>query len=116
MIVDNFDIEGFAIPPHKAYPPLIVDADTVLALTVTRQRLQSVAWRLAQIVELLCCVDHQQLRPSPLLNRRRQTAHGVACEDCGGAFIAEALDHTEAYRTTLRNVNRDVPQGSTNII
>jgi hypothetical protein len=52
MIVGDFDVPCCAIPPRKAEPPLIVDADAALALTIPAQSLHTVAWRHAQIVEL----------------------------------------------------------------
>jgi hypothetical protein len=93
MIVDNLDIEGFAVPPDKTYPPLIIDADAVLAVAVPRQSLQPVATQPAQIVKTLRCVDHKQLRPSPLLYLRRQPANRIAREDRSSALVAKTLDH-----------------------
>jgi hypothetical protein len=93
MIVDNLDIEGFAIPPDKANPPLIIDADAVLALPVPRQSFQPVATQPAQIVKTLRCVDHKQLRPSPVLYLRRQPANRISREDRSSARVAKARDH-----------------------
>jgi hypothetical protein len=62
MIVRNLDVPRRAIPPYEAEPPLIVDADTVLALTVAAQTLQTVARRHAQIFDLPRGIDSQKLR------------------------------------------------------
>jgi len=113
MVVGNLDIECLTVSPYKAYPPLIIDADAVLALAVARQGFQPVARRLAQVVKSLGGVDRQELGSGSLLNLRRQPANGIARKDRSGAFVAERLDHAGTYRTTLRNVNRNVPQGST---
>ena len=110
MIVGNLDVPRFAIPPLEAEPPLIVDADAVLALAVAVQSLQTVAGRHAQIVESLRGIDRQKLRAGAPLNLQRQTAHSVACEDRCGALVREALDHDRAYRETVRRVNGFVPR------
>jgi len=110
MIIRNLDAPRFAIPPLEAYPPLIVDADAVLALTITVQRLQTVAGRHAEIVESLRRVDRQKLRAGAPLNLQRQTANGIACEDRCGALVREALDHDRTYREAVRRVNGFVPR------
>ena len=38
MIIDNLDVPRIGLTPGKAYPPLIVDADAVLSLTIGLQR------------------------------------------------------------------------------
>jgi hypothetical protein len=43
MIIDNFDIQRFAVVPDETDPVLIVDADAVLPLAVAAQRLERVA-------------------------------------------------------------------------
>jgi hypothetical protein len=64
VIVDDLDFPSFAVAPSETDPPLIVDSNTHLTLTVTVQRLQTVAGRRAQVVELLCGVDCKKLRAS----------------------------------------------------
>jgi hypothetical protein len=96
MGVYDLDPEGFAVPPRETDPPLIVDADAVLALPMARQSFEPVAGRLAQIVEPLGCIERQQLGPGALLNLQGQSAHGMACEDRSGPLVAKAPDHAEA--------------------
>ena len=43
MIVDYFHAEGVAVEPSKAKPPLIIDANTVLAGAIAMQCFQSIA-------------------------------------------------------------------------
>ena len=52
MMIDDFDVPGFAVPPYKTDPPLIVDANAALGLTVAVQRFEPVAGRSAQISKL----------------------------------------------------------------
>src|SRR5207245_10868308 len=109
MIVDDLDIPAFAIAPNKADAPLIVDANTDLTLAVAIQRLQTVAWRHAQIVELLRCVDCKKLRAGAPLNVWGQVAHDMSRKDRCCALVAEALDHGSSYCITVRYVNDSLP-------
>jgi len=93
MIVDDLNVPGFAIAPHKTDPPLIVNANAALTLAVAVQSLQTIAGGHTQIVELLRRVDRKQLRTSAPLNMRRQIADGVPSKDCCCAFIAKAFNH-----------------------
>jgi len=52
--------------PAKADPPLIVDADTILACSVALQRLKPVAPKSAQVIKARCGVeDGESLRGLP---------------------------------------------------
>jgi len=51
MVVGDLNIVGIAFSPLKADPPLVVDPDTELALTVTAQFLQPVGRRDSQIIQ-----------------------------------------------------------------
>ena len=113
MIVGHLDVPRGVISPHKAEPPLIVDADTVLTLTVAAQSLKVIAGRYAKIVELFGGINRQKLRACAPLNLRRKSPHSVACKDRGRALVREAPDHDIAYRETVRYVNiRRVPSTS----
>ena len=52
MVIDDFDIKCMSIRPAKTDPPLVVDADAVLALAVAFQRFQPVSGRRTQVLEL----------------------------------------------------------------
>ena len=79
-MIDDFNVPGLAVAPNKAYPPLIIDANAARPLAVTAQRLQTIARRHTQIVELLGRVDGQQLGAGAPLNLRREIADGVAAK------------------------------------
>jgi len=57
VIVHDFHIPRRSLTPFKAYPPLIVDADAVLATPVAVQSFEPIARRHPQIVKRLCRVD-----------------------------------------------------------
>jgi hypothetical protein len=44
MIVNNFYVMAMAIPPDEANPPLIVDPNRVLSLSIALQSLELVSW------------------------------------------------------------------------
>ena len=68
MIVGDFDIAGFAIVPSKAYPPLVVYPDAPLAPAVAFEGFQTVAWRVAQVIQCKRSVQLAQLAQSSILN------------------------------------------------
>ncbi len=43
MVIGNLDVPCFPIPPDETDPPLIIDADTVLASSITPKRLKAIA-------------------------------------------------------------------------
>lgn len=45
VIVGNLDIVRTIVLPSKANPPLVVDADGVLAISIAFQGFQPIAWR-----------------------------------------------------------------------
>jgi len=64
VVVDNLDFIGGGITPLKADAPLVVDADAVVSIAVSRQRLQVMRW---------------------------WTARGWSPHECGpGAFLRDA--------------------------
>jgi hypothetical protein len=51
VVINNFNLVGVPVKPHKAQSPLIVDANAVLTSTIADQSLQSVARRDAQEIQ-----------------------------------------------------------------
>ena len=51
MVVHNFNIDRTTIRPREADAELIIDPDTMLALSVTAQLLQSVSRRRLHVLE-----------------------------------------------------------------
>jgi len=50
MVVHDFNVNGIAIHPSKAYSPLIVDPNAVLSFSVSPQRFQPVRRWNSQVV------------------------------------------------------------------
>ena len=61
MVVNDLNPFWTSIAPPEADTPLIVDSDTVLALTITSQMLEPVARRNPKILETTRSVDLTQL-------------------------------------------------------
>jgi hypothetical protein len=68
MIICNLHVVGVSVAPHKTDTPLVVDADTVLARTVTFQLMKSVTRRHSQIHQVFGRVQHQKLSSRWLSN------------------------------------------------
>jgi hypothetical protein len=54
MIINNFNVFSESIRPTKADSPLIIDANTVLAGTITPERLKVIAGWNSQILKAIC--------------------------------------------------------------
>ena len=91
VVVHQFHLIGVTGPPDKTQSPLVVDADTVLALPITGEGLQSIARRHPKIVQVPSIVeDHEFLLRSSLDSRR---GHPAAVRNGLGVLVTIALDH-----------------------
>jgi hypothetical protein len=105
VVINNFNARGIASRPDKAYPPLVIDADAVLALAVALQSLKFVIGRHPQIIEPGCPVQHLQLalRYRPDVHKPGNclaSKHGL------GIGAIETSDHECNY--IARRVKRQV--------
>lgn len=57
VIVDNLDIVGIAVVPTKTEPPLVIDANAVLTLSVGSQLLQPVPGWTCHVSQDHCAVQ-----------------------------------------------------------
>ena len=92
MIVDYLHIPGITVSPSKTDPPLFVDPDAVLTLSITLQCLQTVARRRAQVVQRSRPMEIQELSTRDALDLMpardrifRKKPFGIA--------VPKALDH-----------------------
>jgi hypothetical protein len=63
VVVDDLHVESIGPSPHEADAPLVVDADTVLALPFALQLLETIAWRNAKVLNRSRAVHQQELSP-----------------------------------------------------
>jgi len=64
VVVNDFDLLWPGFRPDKAEPELVVDADAVLAMAVSPEWLQAIAWRDLQIVEAFGGIEDGELAKS----------------------------------------------------
>jgi hypothetical protein len=78
MVVYDLNVPCRTFAPFKAYPPLFIDADAVLAAPIAAQGFKPISRRDAQIIELFGRVDRKKLGPCPALNLIGQVPDDVA--------------------------------------
>ena len=93
MIINNLNLEGIAVSPPKADPPLVIDANAVLASAIALELLQAVAGRDAEIVELLGGIHQSQLAEHDAVKLGGEAPDAFAPEQPLGIAIGEAGDH-----------------------
>jgi hypothetical protein len=93
VVVDNFNL-GWARPgPSKADPPLIVDADAVLAGPVALQLLQSIARGNSEIVEIYRGVEDEEFSKGDPGCKGVELADASAIPDRLGVLVGERPQH-----------------------
>lgn len=93
MIIDDLNIEGVAVFPAKTDPPLIIDANAMLAGPIAFELLQPVARWNPEILESLGSIDEPQLAKHRPVQLGREPAHTLALKDTLCLPIGEALNH-----------------------
>ena len=94
MVIGDLNVPCFAIPPPETDPSLIVDANAVLASSITPQSFEAIARRWAQIIKPNSRVNHQKLRTSAGLDLQRQAAIGMPRKDSRRALVGKAPDQS----------------------
>lgn len=61
MIINNLYVGGTLVGPDEAEPPLIVDADTMLALPISLESFKSIRWGRLQVAKVARRMQHVQL-------------------------------------------------------
>src|SRR5215813_6356896 len=69
VVVRDFNVEGVSASPYEADPPLIVDPDAVLTLSISPQGLEPVSGRHPEVRERSCPVEEQELSSRRALKR-----------------------------------------------
>ncbi|AOW93857.1 hypothetical protein BFN03_17570 [Rhodococcus sp. WMMA185] len=89
VVVGDFHIAGAARGPDETDPPLIVDSDAVLPLTVSYQLFQPVTWRNAKVVDVVRGVEDQQFPVCRSLNLWAELAAVATAPHLLGLFAGE---------------------------
>jgi len=101
VVVADFDFPGIAIPPAEADPPLIVDANTVLADSIASEPFEPIPGQHTQLLETPCRVEQQQFPMRSALHLRWQPPRALALEDPPGLEVPEGANHPAATLTEL---------------
>ena len=68
MVIDDLHVEGIALVPDKADPTLVINADAVLADTMSVKRFEAVGRRDAEVIQGSGIIEHTHFAPSHLLD------------------------------------------------
>ncbi len=99
MIIDNLDAGRSSASPDKTQPPLLVDADAVLAMTITAQGFEAVIGWNSEILERCCAVKHGQFAHGDTFDIHESTT-AFAIEQGFGLSTSEGLNRHETIVTT----------------
>jgi hypothetical protein len=94
MIIDDFDVIRLAVAPDKTQPPLIVNADAVLAEPITLQRLQVIAGRYTQKIQCSGGMQLHQLSQCDAF-KRLEPLYALTLEQGLGIGALKRLDHAQ---------------------
>jgi len=94
VVIHDLDFVGVAVAPGKAQAPLVIDADTVLALTIALQALQPVSRQQREGSHVRSRVQHVQF-PQRLTLNDLEPAHGFPAEKALRISAAESPDHLQ---------------------
>ena len=98
VIVHDLNICRANFSPYETNPPLIIDADAVLALAVVFQRLQVISGWCLQKCQCLCGIKLRKLSLGDL-DQSLEPARALALVQRQGVLALERLDHA---RSVLR--------------
>jgi len=93
VVVDDLDVVRATLRPAQADPPLVVDADAVLARAVPAQGFEAVAGRRLEVAERSGMVDLQQIAMGDSHHVRRDALRVAAIPRGACGRVAEGFDH-----------------------
>src|SRR5437773_1525968 len=108
MIIYYLHAFRTAIIPNKTNTPLIIDPDTILALSVGFERFKPIPRRRLQVQQPVSAMQILQLAASGILNIRRQLSRTFAMKDPLGFGATKADDHcaTISHRDNMSSNTR----------
>jgi hypothetical protein len=107
LVIRYLYTKGGAVSPPEAHAELIVDSNAVLAFPVTAERLQPVAGRDSQILQVQGGMEGGQLPPgyaSQICRRHSSAFPGVP--ELLRVLVGKGLDHGLSLMSVVNNVNR----------
>jgi hypothetical protein len=104
MIIDDLDVKGMPFTPPERDPPLLVDPDAVLALSITLQSLELIRTWNRKVLQLSSRVQLLQLHQRPLLNVARNPLGVLATPNPLSLLASEGFDHRKILTQSVSNV------------
>ena len=98
VVVNDFNVFWSSFRPDEAEPELVVDADAVLAMAVSQERLQAIAWWDLQIVEAFSGIKDGELAESHT-SEASKAPHRPSLEEDPGVAAAKRPDHSSMIPT-----------------
>jgi len=99
-------IATLAVAPDEAQPPLVADADAVLAGTVAVQRFEPVRRRYSQVAERHRVVQALEAHLCPPQDVGREAPYGLFLGEWPRSALAVALDHKKELADVVDAVSR----------
>jgi hypothetical protein len=96
---------GIIVLPDETYTPLHVNGNAMLSCTIALQSVESVARRIAKIVQAFGGIEHTKACISPLNDVRWQLAAALAVPDFLCFGIYKGADHLPRPTWTTSKVN-----------
>jgi len=93
VVVADLDVIGIPALEPEADPPLVIDRDRVLALTIALQPVQSVAWRNFEVIRTCREVYVLELACGAVGHVRRKPFRLPRQEELSGPLARERLDN-----------------------
>ena len=91
MVIDDLNTLRMAVPPEKADPPLVIDANAIRSLAIPLQHFESIRRRQPKIFQPRSRINRIELHERPLLNLARESFHEFALKDSLGIGITKRL-------------------------
>ena len=95
VVVRDFDFHRTLLGPVKAHPPLIIDANAVLAFSVSAQGLEVVRWQAPKIRQRTCRDHLLDPHAGATPNVGGYAANVLSVEDAFGIFVLESFHATK---------------------
>jgi hypothetical protein len=93
MIICDLDIIGVSVDEAEAYPPLVIDGNRVLTLSIPPQPVQTVARGNSQVIEAGSIIDVLQASRGSFPQVARQPLGPAIHVQRLGMFVPKCLDH-----------------------
>jgi hypothetical protein len=110
MIVNDFRVVRAVFTPLEADPPLLVDPNAVLPLSITTQNLQTIAWQTGQVFQAGCAI--KSLEPALRLSCKTLESANPTTEVMRfSVLVAKTSDHVYSPSTQLcvtSNITQEV--------